>query len=192
MKSKSMQTLLEEIGADNAAAFQELYFRERNRLMQFSLKLFKNQSEAEELTQVVFVELWENRQKIDPTKSISSCLFVMAKHRFLDGLKKKSSQQCYFDYLDREEPIADTTTQHINLVECLDMVNKAVETLPPQAKLVYTMSREKGFTHQEISDQLDISQHTVSNHMKKSLSHIKMHLKSLSPELFVLFVFLFF
>ncbi|MCT1523675.1 RNA polymerase sigma factor [Sphingobacterium hotanense] len=182
MECQNNQTLLELVRSGDSAAFEKLYGRERDRVMGFSYRLLRSQEEAKELTQDVFVQLWENREKIDPSKNIDTLLFVMAKHTFYDAQKKKTHFLKFLEQKGPEEPQTNSTGNYIDMQNCLDVVNGAVETLPPQAKLVYTLSREEGYSHREISERLAISTNTVSNHIKVAISHIRNHFNRFSPD----------
>ncbi|WP_164126237.1 RNA polymerase sigma factor [Sphingobacterium luzhongxinii] len=182
MESQNNQTLLELLRSGDCNAFEELYRRERNKVMGFSYKLLRSQEEAKELTQEVFVQLWEKREKIDPSKNIDTLLFVMAKHTFYDIKKRNKHFLKFREQKGTEEPQTDSTGNYIDMQNCLDILYGAVETLPPKTRLVYRLSREQGYSHREISRNLAISPHTVNNHITMSLKHIRRHFNWLSPD----------
>ncbi|MEL6721316.1 MAG: sigma factor-like helix-turn-helix DNA-binding protein [Bacteroidota bacterium] len=48
-----------------------------------------------------------------------------------------------------------------------------MESLPPQGKHIFRLSRDKGLKYREIADQLNISIKTVETHMRRSLIHLR-------------------
>lgn len=187
MKRKATETneqLLEKLRLGNTAAFQELYVRMRSKVIGFSFKFLRSQEEAKELTQEVFVKLWENREKIEPSKSIESLLFVMVRYSMLDAWKRKLRHDNFLETQKRAEIHHDSTAQYIDYQECHAILTRSIETLPQQAQKVYRLSREEGLSHQEIADQLQISTNTVSNHIKKSMRQIRAYYNNSYPEAF--------
>ncbi|OOG19941.1 hypothetical protein BWD42_08655 [Sphingobacterium sp. CZ-UAM] len=187
MKRKAIETneqLLNKLRQGDTAAFQELYFRMRSKVIGFSYKFLRSQEEAKELTQEVFVKLWENREKIDACKNIESLLFVMVRHRMLDTWKRKLRYDNFLETQSRVEQHQDSTAQYIDYQECYAVLTRSIESLPQQAQKVYRLSREEGLSHQEIADQLQISTNTVSNHIKKSMRQIRAYYHHSYPEAF--------
>jgi len=58
--------------------------------------------------------------------------------------------------------------EDLDFKESKEVLQTAVNTLPPQCRQVYTLSKLEGKRHQEISQQLGISISTVNNHMVKA------------------------
>ncbi|NJO02150.1 MAG: sigma-70 family RNA polymerase sigma factor [Bacteroidia bacterium] len=55
----------------------------------------------------------------------------------------------------------------------LEKVERAIETLPPQCKLIFKSSRDLGMKYQEIADLLKISVKTVETQMGRALKHLR-------------------
>lgn len=174
-KESTNEQLLYLLQIGNAEAFQEFYRRKRTKVIGFAYKFVRSQEEAKELTQEIFVKFWENRAKIDPTKNPDSLLYVMVKYHTLDAWKRKLRHNLFLGQQHKEEPSIDSTTEYMDLQECKKVLALSLNSLPQQAKKVYQLSREDGYSHQEIADHLNISIHTVSNHIKKSIQHIRQY-----------------
>jgi RNA polymerase sigma-70 factor (ECF subfamily) len=71
--------------------------------------------------------------------------------------------------------------------EYSQIIQKAIDHLPPQRKLIYYLNREKGLNYQEIATELDISKHTVKNQLSTALQSIKSFINKSAG----LFLFLF-
>jgi len=187
MKRKAIETneqLLDKLRQGDTAAFQELYFRMRSKVIGFSYKFLRSQEGAKELTQEVFVKLWENREKIDASKNIESLLFVMVRYSMLDTWKRKLRYDNFLETQSKVEQYQDSTAQYMDYQECYAVLTRSIEALPQQAQKVYRLSREEGLSHQEIADQLQISTNTVSNHIKKSMRQIRAYYHHSYPEAF--------
>ncbi|MCO5937030.1 RNA polymerase sigma-70 factor [Mucilaginibacter sp. RB4R14] len=182
LESFNHEQVLDLVRSGNSDAFHELYRRNRNRVTGFAYRFLHNKEEAKELTQEVFVSLWENRKKIDASKAPEVLLFVMVRSRFLDSLKRKARQLHYLENKIHEEPHLCSTDNYIDFKDCGNIVSKAIETLPKQAKIIYLLSRDNGWSHKEISEHMKLSKKTVNNQITKSTRHIRHYFMHFSPE----------
>jgi RNA polymerase sigma-70 factor (family 1) len=176
------EQVLDMVRSGNNFAFHELYRRNRNKVTGFAYRFLQDQEEAKELTQEIFVNLWENREKIDPSKSPEVLLFVMIRSRFLDSLKRKARFSRYVEQEIKAESHVSSTDHYIDFKDCGEIVSQAIETLPKQAKIIYMLSRDNGWSHKEISDYMQISKKTVNNQITKSTRHIRRYFTLFSPE----------
>jgi RNA polymerase sigma-70 factor (ECF subfamily) len=72
--------------------------------------------------------------------------------------------------------------------ELQQMAQKAIEQLPPQCKMVFTLSRVEQLTYAEIAEQMNISAKTVENHMVRALRFLREKLKDYLPLLIWVFI----
>jgi RNA polymerase sigma-70 factor (ECF subfamily) len=73
----------------------------------------------------------------------------------------------------------------VALKEYNQIIQKAIDQLPPQRKLIYYLNREKGLNYQEIANELAISKHTVKNQLSTALQSIRSFINK-SARLFLL------
>ncbi|SDP99842.1 RNA polymerase sigma-70 factor, ECF subfamily [Mucilaginibacter sp. OK268] len=185
----SIKELLCLIQTGNTDAFGEVYKLYRRKVYCFAYRFVRSSEEANELTQDVFVRLWENRMKINPDKNFEAYLFSMVRSNFLDALKKQARMSVYRT-ANAEEPAFNSTESYMDFTECRQIAMNAIETLSPQVKVAYLLSREDGCSHEDISRQMGLSKNTVNNHIKKSLTHIRTRIRYLSPDTVLPFVLL--
>ena len=57
--------------------------------------------------------------------------------------------------------------------ECQHILSEAVNQLPSQQRLVYSLSRDEGLKYNEIAEQLNLSKNTVKAHLKKAVSSLR-------------------
>ena len=65
--------------------------------------------------------------------------------------------------------------------ECRRILQEAVNQLPPQRRLIYTLSREQGLTHEQIANTLNLSRNTVKNTIIAATRSISEHLQKHYP-----------
>lgn len=75
------KSILEQFAAGNHTAFRELFMRYHLKVYYFVLGLVKSESDAEDLTQEIFLKLWTNGVRFTEVNGRSgSYLYVLAKH----------------------------------------------------------------------------------------------------------------
>lgn len=176
------EKLLTAVKAGDCASFNEIYHRHRQKVYGYAHHFARSREEAEELTQDVFVRLWENRSKIDPSKNFEAFLYTLIRNNFLEALRKKARARNFRKEQLENEPAYNSTDNYIDFKECEQIANEAIETLSPQVKIVYLLSRKDGRSHEDISLHMGISKNTVNNHIKKSLGTIRKFFREYSPE----------
>ena len=169
---------LKEGSVDAFNLCYDLYYRP---LCSFANFLVKQPAIAEELIQIIFLELWMNRENLPEHSSLKAFLLTATKHDCLDYLKHKKIEEKYVgNYLKTtHEDYEDIFHELIarDLQKSLDM---AINKLPTQCRAVFLMSRFKYMPYKEIAAELKISVKTVENQIGKALRIVR---KELDPFL---------
>jgi len=184
--------LLNAVKTGNSAAFNEIYHLYRKKIYGYAYHFTRGKEEAEELTQDVFVRLWENRSKIDPQKNFDAFLYTLIRNNFLATLRKKAREQAYSIENLKHEQSFNAIEDELNAKETKQIAQEAIESLSPQVKKIYLMSRNDHHTHEEISQLMGISKNTVNNHLKKSLGIMRKYFNTYSPETILSFLLVLF
>jgi RNA polymerase sigma-70 factor (ECF subfamily) len=105
------------------------------------------------------------REIMDRIQNVESFLHKVAYHKAIDFLRVTSRharlKKVYIERMETEpEKLADDL---IIDEEFRQILNKAIQRLPPQRKLIYTLSREQGLTHNQIANALNLSRNTIKN-----------------------------
>lgn len=187
----SDEELMQEIKADNMFAFDKLYKKYCKRVYKFGYSILKSQEESENLMQDVFLNLWENRHKVEKDSSIKSYVFTITYNSAISIIRKKAKESEFVEYLKslqeiNEEPV-NIELEYNELTNKLDEIIKA---LPPRQREVYLLRRDTGLKYNEISERLNISVNTIENHMSRALKTIREKLGNYSLNA-ILFLWLF-
>lgn len=154
-------------------AFERVFHCFSDRIYYFALRYIRNQHDAEEIVQEVFLKIWENRNNINEDLSFSGYLFTIARNTIFNQNRKKVNEQAYFEYVKHALSLASNKTEDdLIFSDIQSMVNKVINELPPQRQLVYKMSREKGLSYREIATELSLSERTVEAHIRLALKTI--------------------
>jgi RNA polymerase sigma-70 factor (ECF subfamily) len=187
----SDEELMQEIKADNMFAFDALYRKYSKRLYKFGYSILKTQEEAENLIQDVYLNLWENRYKVEKDLSIKSYLFTIAYNSAITIIRKKARESKFVEYLKTLQEISE---EPVNIAfeydELTNKLEEIIKVLPQRQKEVYLLHRVEGLKYNEIAERLNISMNTIENHMSRALKTIRKKLSNYSL-IAILFCYLF-
>lgn len=185
--------LLERLKDGDMLAFDAIYKQYFARLYGFILKIIKQESDAEEIVQQVFVKIWESHITINTNSSFDSYLFTIAYNNTVSLLRKRVNEKKYLEHLQSIQQIESSSNiiEEIHFKEIKNNFQKLISQLTPRQREIYYLSREEELTYSEIANKLNISVNTVENHMAKALSFIKKNIdKSLLYNILFISLFL--
>ncbi len=155
-------------------AFKKIYFFYYSKLKQLAKSFCHSSEAAEEVVDDVFIKMWQNRINLAGVNNLSVYLYVSIKNQSLNYLNKTAK----IKYTDISEvPItfgdmASSADQNIMLSDLSAIINKAINRLPPQCRLVFKLVKEDGLKHHEVAQILGISVKTVEYHIGNALKRI--------------------
>ena len=181
--------LLKLASSGNEKAFTYLFHQHKNKLFGYLFRLTNSQEITEDIIQDIFLKLWKDKSELINIVQFDAYLFRMAKNQAINSFKNIARQTLlyaeYFDTLSIEDYSTDNLLQ---FDETQKLLNQIIETLPPQQKLVFKLSREQHLKHDEIAQMLNLSPNTVKNHIIQAINTIKQKLKyQAALSLFYLF-----
>jgi RNA polymerase sigma-70 factor, ECF subfamily len=156
-----------------------LYDRYGRLVYTVALRILKQPSDAEDLTQEIFLNFW-NQEKFDPKRAtISTYLCVMVRSLALNRLASHGSYQRSLkrlQLLSLEELSSTTPLEKASLIEQQEAVQQALAQLSDQQRQILEMNFYQGLSHSQISQQLDIPLGTVKTKVRKGLMKLRQQL----------------
>lgn len=134
----------------------------------------KSKEAAEEAVLDVFTSIWQKREKLthvaDPVHYLYSSVKNQALHYIRRGYVTQKDHLSLYDI----EIIPDPTSPEKKLIdnEQQQLVQKAIDSLPPKCKEVFRLVLDDKLKNREIADLLGISEKTVDNHIAKAYKRI--------------------
>ena len=174
MHSNDEKELLMQLREGNAQALDYFYHQYSLRIYRKLLKMVKVETIAEELVQDVFVRIWDKRHQIDPDRSFRSYLFTIAQNLVYDLYRKVAREERLQEVIkEASSEIYMHVEEGVFLKETSEILNKAINNLPSQQKLVFTLCKLEGKSYEDASATLGISTSTINNHIVKATKSIK-------------------
>ena len=158
----------------DVSAFEMLFRNKRVQLLKFIVVYTKSVEVAEELTQEVFIRLWNARENIDVDKNGTAYLYTIAKNLALNYLRAQTKEATLKSELwQRSKRFHSTPEEHIVFKEYLTIFNAILEELPQKKRQIYIMSKQDGKSSDEIAAKLGITKKTVKNNLSQTLRLIR-------------------
>ena len=153
-----------------AAVVQEYFQSYFEGLYRYAFTILKSNDDAKDAVQAVFVKLWEKRAAIDLQQSVQAYLYTSVYNYCLNIKRNEKVRNAYIQN--------HQTTQHFDkdtLVsrENIKIITDALESLPPQCRLIFYKSRFEKKKYAEIAQELNLSVKTIEVQIGKALKLLR-------------------
>ena len=160
-------------------AYEELFERYAPRIFHFSLSYLKNNADAEELVQDVFMKVWEKREILDAGQNVKAYLFKIAVNTIYDFIRRKNIETAFNEFaLVNSQKSSNATWDAVIYKEMQTRINVLISEMPEQRRRVFYLSKKKGLTNDEIAQKLELSKRTVENQLYRAINFLKENLKN--------------
>lgn len=181
--------LLKKLKEGDENAFRELYDRHSRTVSSFVYHLTHSAVDAEDILQETFLKLWSGREQLPPIDNIGNYIFMIARNKTLDHLRKIARQKRLLDHVWANISMpAEGIEQQLDARESQQLINKAFAQLTEQQQTIFRLSRQEGMTHEAIARQLNLSKSRVKNVQVETLRYIRIFLAQHAGPLGVLVV----
>ena len=171
-----LDSLLDGVRAGDKAAFSALYDAIAPQVLGLATHILRDQAQAEEVTQEVFVEVWQKAHTFDPGRgSAKSWVLRLAKSRSIDRLRSWRSAQAR----DTEDfnlqlttwvaPAEEEAAQRLESQELQELIDSIGE--PHRSALMLAYFGE--YTHQEIADATGVALGTAKTRVRDGLQKLR-------------------
>ncbi|TWI91164.1 RNA polymerase sigma factor [Chitinophaga japonensis] len=164
------------IAEGDETAFRLFFHRYVPELRPLIMHITKNAAVAEDIIQETFLRLWLSRDKLDTIENPRSWLLRIVFYQSFSYLRRQAVHTKAMDVIALRQAtheMRNTTEEALAYAQLTRLVGEVVRQLPPQARRIYLLSREKGLRIPEIARELALSPHTVKNSLVRSLQTIR-------------------
>lgn len=175
MTPEKEKELLTALSKGNQSAFDSLYLFYAPKVREFVFRLLKNLGEAEDVTQNIFLRVWEKRRELGGTRSLRSYLYTMARNAVFDIFSHSIVEDKYMqEHINSAAERRDAPlSEKIETEELALLIAVAVDRMPEQRRRVFSLSRYEELSNKEIAERLNLSVKTVERHMTAALSQLR-------------------
>lgn len=187
---KSERDYIKGLIADSYKDFTSLYELYAPQLYAFVFKLTRSKTQAKDILQETFINIWVHRKQTNPDLSFKSYIFTIARNLVLNEFRKSINHPIlsdYIEYCNQEELSENPTEQKIDFDEFNHHLQAAKKKLTPRQREIFEMNKEDGLSIQEIAMQTAISEQSVRNQLSAAIQQLRKEMK----EYLLLFILLF-
>jgi len=156
-------------------AMSWLYDKYRRRIYNLCLRMLRDQAEAEDLTQDVFVQLFRKIGTFRGESAFSTWLHRLAVNMVLMNIRSRNSKRYSLVPIESSNDEDDSLYEELGkedqgLRSSLDRmtINDALENLPPGYRMVFLLHDVHGYEHQEIAEILSCSVGNCKSQLHKA------------------------
>ncbi len=164
------QTLARAAAQGDVKAFEELYRRHNRRVYSLCLRMTKNVTEAEDLTQEAFIQIFRKIGSFRGDSAFTTWLHRLTVNQVLMHFRKRSVKLEHTTE-EGETPVQIVRgTEDPNRMPILDRISldRAIGQLPPGYRSVFMLHDVEGHDHEEISRTLGIAVGTSKSQLHKA------------------------
>lgn len=161
-------------------AFEALYQQHHRRVYSLCLRMLRDQDEAEDLTQDVFLQVYRKIDSFQGTSAFTTWLHRLTVNMVLMHLRRKRRQPAKESF-EMEEPgvtaeLMASRPAERSPIEAVDLA-KAIDRLPDGYRIVFLLHDVEGYEHAEISQLLGISVGTAKSQLHKARLKLRQMLR---------------
>ncbi|WP_066518074.1 sigma-70 family RNA polymerase sigma factor [Curtobacterium ammoniigenes] len=172
----SAEDLLVRVASGDPSAFSELYDLLAGRVLGLVTRLLKDRAQSEEVTQEIFLEIWQNATRFDPERgSAASWVLTMAHRRAVDRVRAAQAAR------DRDTRVGirdfetdfDSVTESVEIRIEHERVTRALSRLTEFQRQAVTMAYYGGYSHSEMASILGIPIGTVKTRLRDGMIRLR-------------------
>lgn len=173
--------LLLLVSRGDEQAFERLIYLYSEKVFFHALTFVKSWHQAEELVQDIFMRIWQKRDKLQQVENWDKYLFTVSKN-FLINAMRRSGEKPEFDEAGDIPDLLTPDQQHENK-ELRILLDKAIQQLPEQKRIVFTMIHLEGQNQEKVAQALGIATRTVRWNLVSAINEIRdfLHRHAVDP-----------
>lgn len=159
--------------AGDERALAEIYGQWSSLVYSLALRSLGDATDAEDVTQKVFVAAWQSRARFDPARaSLSAWLVGITRNTVADTHQARTRERAVTEQLAALSPEGTAASHETDLADRL-LIADEMARLEPVPRQVVELAFFDDLTHLQIADRLGIPVGTVKSHIRRSLSKLR-------------------
>jgi len=176
--------LVETIRQGDNDAFEQLVRRKTTKVYSLCYRIIGNAEDAKDISQLVFIKLWENLDKYDPHFAFDTWLYRIVTNVAIDFLRNKQSRENAVNSNLRLVKTSSDAEQGVVVQrkEIENVFNAVATVLSPKQKTIFVMREMDDLPSSEIAKILGCRESTVRNHLFNARKLMQQQLRKRYPE----------
>ncbi len=171
--------------------FAFIYNQYADELLRYGYHITSNRQLIKDSIQDLFLNLWNNKEKLSETDSIRFYLFRSLRNRILRNIENHKEtvlpDMAFYTRL-AEESIEDTLIETERESQNVLALKKAMEQLSRRQQEIIQLRYYHNFNNEEIARMMQLSNQSVRNLLSRSLAQLRVHFELAGWLSLILFV----
>lgn len=151
--ARQEQELITRAKSGDRAAFQQIYLQYHKRVFGICFRMLADKEVAEDVTQEVFIQLWQKLDNFRGESKFSTWLHSVATNTVLGHLRKHKNWLQKVFSIEEQSPYAEASAEMPELSNLDQLILK----LPERARMVFVLFAVEGYRHEEISSMMGMA-----------------------------------
>jgi RNA polymerase sigma-70 factor, ECF subfamily len=165
-------------------AFETLVRRKTTKVYALCYRIIGNAEDAKDISQLVFLKLWENLEKYDPRYAFDTWLYRMVTNVAIDYMRTRQSRE---NAVNSNLRLVRTSTEAeqgmvVQRKEVEGVFDDVSSVLSPKQKTIFVMNQMEDLPSAEIAKILGCRESTVRNHLFNARKLMQVQLQKRYPE----------
>lgn len=162
-------------GENSERTFKVIVHAYEYKVIRFISLFVQNNQECEELASDVFISLWTNRYKLADIEDLDSYIFIIAKNKALNHLRRDKTKLIDLDSFQIDAfHNTETTPESIYITqETVEALNSAINELPQKTKIAFHLVREDKMKYKEAAEIMGVSIKTIEKQVASAVAKLK-------------------
>jgi len=171
-----LDAVIADFVAGDESALSRIYARWSPLIYSVALRSLGEVTEAEDVTQKVFVAAWTSRHNYKPERaSLPAWLMGIARYKIFDAHNSRTKESKIRNEL-AASPQVRLTTEPLDVAERLILADE-IDRLDEVPRTVLRLAFYEDLTHAQIAERLKLPPGTVKSHIRRSLIKLKNRLE---------------
>lgn len=169
-------TCLKALAKGDPSLFPSLVERWQARLINFFYRSTQNRTDAEDLAQETFLDLYRSAARYQNKDKFTAFIFTLARRRLIDSYRKRACRP--LDFVDPTDSFIkqhSTPADHSHEIEAA--FQSALATLPENQRSAMLLLQQQGLSYDEIAESLNASLSSVKTWIHRARIHLRQQLK---------------
>ncbi len=171
--------ILHKVATGDESAVRECLSRYGGLVWSLARKFTRDQAEAEDAVQEIFLSIWQNAGRYDSNVAAESTFIALiARRRLIDRARRQNSRPEPETMVAEPKAVQKSAEQIAALGDEAAIAAQVLETLPEQEVKVLRLSIFEGLTHTEIANMTGLALGTVKTNIRRGLQKLRDRLAS--------------
>ena len=176
--------IIEKLQQGNEQAFKELVGNYQKLVVNTCFGMVHDKHDAEDIAQEVFIEVFRSIHKFRADAKLSTWLYRIAVNRSLNFIRDNKKRKWFQSFEDSVETknrelqnIAATNSDQpefqLENKQRAILLHEAIDSLPQNQKVAFTLSKYEELSYQEISDVMDLSVSSIESLLHRAKKNLQ-------------------